>query len=97
MSLSDHAQALRASLEKANLVPGSAEGLIPADFTPKTKLYVAFHDKEVNMGNLLRVTDVKLAPSILFEHEVRAIYDDLFFILRTTFICVAVCYCSYLV
>jgi hypothetical protein len=63
--------ALQASLEKAKLVPGSAETLIPEDFQPTTTLKVDFGGKAVEFGNLLRVSEVKTAPSVSFAAEVK--------------------------
>ncbi|KFA53801.1 hypothetical protein S40293_01732 [Stachybotrys chartarum IBT 40293] len=63
--------ALQASLEKAKLVPGSAETLIPKDFQPTTTLKVDFGGKAVELGNLLRVSEVKTAPSVSFAAEVK--------------------------
>ncbi|KAI9158070.1 OV-16 antigen [Paramyrothecium foliicola] len=69
MALEEHAQALTASLEKAGLVPGHAESLIPKDFKPTVKLGVSFGDRAVELGNLLRVSEVKTVPSITFQPE----------------------------
>ncbi|KAL4804616.1 phosphatidylethanolamine-binding protein [Aspergillus unguis] len=68
MSLQAHAQALSASLAKASLVPGSAP-LIPDNFTPAVELHVAFGEKQVDLGNLFRVSEVKSAPTISFSPE----------------------------
>ncbi|KAI0430367.1 phosphatidylethanolamine-binding protein [Xylaria sp. FL1042] len=69
MSLDDHQAALTASLAKANLVPGSAAGLIPDDFHPTTKLNVRFGDKAVELGTFLRAGECKLAPTLAFATE----------------------------
>ncbi|RYP10708.1 hypothetical protein DL764_000498 [Monosporascus ibericus] len=66
MSLKDYPKALADSLAKANLVPGSAAGLIPADFRPTTKLEVAFGDKAVDLGNFFRAGECKQAPGVSF-------------------------------
>lgn len=73
MSLDDHSRALTESLAKANLVPGSAEGLVPAGFKPTTKLAVSFGGaKAVDLGNFFRASECKLAPSISFAAEAGA-------------------------
>lgn len=69
-SLDSFAQTLARSLAEANLVPGSAEALIPRDFTPTTRLGVSFDGRDVELGNLFRVLEVKLAPFVSFEAEV---------------------------
>lgn len=66
MSLEEHAKALQASLEKANLVPGSASELIPSSFTPSTALKISFGDKSVDLGNFFRAGECKVAPTISF-------------------------------
>lgn len=71
MSLEAHTQSLLSTLEKANLVPGSAASLIPASFKPTTKLDVAFGGRALELGNLFRASECKVAPSIRFEKEVR--------------------------
>lgn len=72
MSLDEYSKALTASLAKANLVPGSAEGLIPADFKPTTKLQVSFGGKAADLGNFFRAGECKQAPSISFAAEADA-------------------------
>ncbi|KAM0522446.1 hypothetical protein ACHAPE_002036 [Trichoderma viride] len=67
--LDSFAQTLARSLAEANLVPGSAEALIPRDFTPTTRLAVSFDGRDVEHGNLFRVREVKLAPFVSFEAE----------------------------
>ncbi|KAI1354605.1 phosphatidylethanolamine-binding protein [Xylaria sp. FL0043] len=69
MSLDDHQAALTASLAKANLVPGSAAGLIPDGFRPTTKLNVSFGDKAVELGTFLRAGECKQAPTLSFAAE----------------------------
>lgn len=69
-SLSTFAQALTSSLAEARLVPGSAEALIPREFIPTTRLGVSFDGWDVELGNLFRVREVKLAPFVSFEAEV---------------------------
>lgn len=70
MALEEHGKALASSLEKAGLVPGSAESLIPKDFKPTIELGVDFGGRGVELGNLFRVSEVKTAPSITFQPEV---------------------------
>ncbi|KAI1500756.1 phosphatidylethanolamine-binding protein [Biscogniauxia marginata] len=72
MSLADHAQALANLLAKARLVPGSATGLIPENFTPTTKLIVTFGNKEVELGNFFCAGECKQAPTIAFAPEPEA-------------------------
>ncbi|KAK9423775.1 putative Phosphatidylethanolamine-binding protein [Seiridium unicorne] len=72
MSLQDHAAALAASLEKAQLVPGSAASLIPAHFTPSTKLTISFGPRAVEVGNFFRAGECKIAPSVSFAPEADA-------------------------
>ncbi|KAI4602842.1 hypothetical protein KJ359_008062 [Pestalotiopsis sp. 9143b] len=69
MSLENHATALRASLEKASLSPGSASELIPSSFTPSTVLKISFDDKLVDLGNFFRAGECKVAPTISFGPE----------------------------
>ncbi|KAM5344548.1 hypothetical protein ACJ41O_013083 [Fusarium nematophilum] len=69
MALEEFASALSSSLAEAKLVPGSAAGLIPEDFKPTIKLEVAFGGRAVNLGNLFRAGECKLAPSINFGQE----------------------------
>lgn len=63
-------EAITSSLSAAGLLPGPAQDLIPRDFDPKTKLGVAFDDKEVELGTFLRASDCKNSPAIRFEAEV---------------------------
>lgn len=67
----NHQTRLLGTLKDANLVPGSASSLIPADFKPSTQLKVSFGEKAVDLGNLFRVSEVKNTPGISFEAEVR--------------------------
>ncbi|UNI17121.1 hypothetical protein JDV02_003497 [Purpureocillium takamizusanense] len=60
---------LAASLLGAGLVPGRASGFIPADFTPGTSLSVAYDGRPVELGNLFRAYECKLAPFISFQPE----------------------------
>ncbi|GJN66080.1 hypothetical protein PLIIFM63780_003549 [Purpureocillium lilacinum] len=60
---------LATSLLRADLVPGCASGLIPSDFKPSTALAVAYDGKQVELGNLFRAYECKLAPFISFEPE----------------------------
>ncbi|ORY55699.1 phosphatidylethanolamine-binding protein [Pseudomassariella vexata] len=69
MSLSDHTQDLITSLAKAKLVPGSAAGLIPENFTPTTQLGVSFAGKAVEVGNFFCAGECKQPPSISFAAE----------------------------
>ncbi|RYP75482.1 hypothetical protein DL771_002367 [Monosporascus sp. 5C6A] len=75
MSLEDYSKALADSLAKANLVPGSATGLIPVDFKPTTKLEVAFGDKAVDLGNFFRAGECKQAPGVSFAFAPEATDD----------------------
>lgn len=68
--LSSFAQALTSSLAEAKLVPGSAEALIPRGFKPTTRLGVSFEGRDVELGSLFRVSEVKQAPFVSFEAEV---------------------------
>lgn len=66
-ALASHADALRASLSKANLLgpSGSAADLIPADFQPTTQLDISFGaDKKVSLGTFVRAGEAKPTPSI---------------------------------
>ncbi|UKZ79778.1 hypothetical protein TrVFT333_007540 [Trichoderma virens FT-333] len=74
--LDDFAQASSSSLAEAKLVPGSAEALIPRDFKPATRLAISFGGREVELGNLFRVNEVKLAPFVSFEAEVGDSLED---------------------
>ncbi|UKZ92894.1 uncharacterized protein TrAFT101_007827 [Trichoderma asperellum] len=67
--LSSFAQVLTSSLAEAKLVPGSAEALIPRGFEPTTRLGVSFEGRDVELGNLFRVSEVKQAPFVSFEAE----------------------------
>ncbi|KAK6949167.1 hypothetical protein Daesc_009241 [Daldinia eschscholtzii] len=69
MSLADHATALKSSLASANLVPGPASALIPADFVPATRLAVSFGDKAVDLGTFFRSRECKQAPRISYSAE----------------------------
>lgn len=69
MSLDDHSKALAESLARANLTPGPAEGIIPEDFKPTTKLQVSFGGKAVDLGNFFRASECKQPPSISFNAE----------------------------
>ncbi|KAK5991783.1 OV-16 antigen [Cladobotryum mycophilum] len=79
--LQDLAQALSSSLAEANLVPGSAADIVPHGFKPTTKLNISFSGREVDLGNLFRVTEVKLAPFISFEPEAGASSDASYLLL----------------
>ncbi|KAH0491124.1 hypothetical protein TgHK011_002567 [Trichoderma gracile] len=74
-------QTLSASLSAANLVPGPAEGLIPRNFKPTTRLSISFDGKDVELGNLFRVNEVKLAPFVSFEAEPNAPEDASYMLL----------------
>lgn len=69
MSLDDHSKALAESLARANLTLGPAEGIIPEDFKPTTKLQVSFGGKAVDLGNFFRASECKQPPSISFNAE----------------------------
>ena len=77
MSLDEHARALAASLAEAGLVPGPAEGVVPASssFTPTTRLGVFFGGgadgdlggKAVELGNFFRAGECGRAPRVVFD------------------------------
>ncbi|KAJ3543167.1 hypothetical protein NM208_g3721 [Fusarium decemcellulare] len=69
MATEDVANALSSSLAKAGLVPGVASTLIPEDFKPTTKLGVSFDAGAVELGNMFRTNNCRLAPSIQFGKE----------------------------
>lgn len=69
MSLESHAEALKASLVKANLSPGSAVSIIPESFKPTTKLGVSFAGKDLDLGNWFRKGEVQGKPDITFQAE----------------------------
>lgn len=73
MALSAYAEALAQSLAKANLVPGSAAGVIPAHFEPNIKLEVSYNDKDVDLGNFFRAGECQTAPTVRFHPEVNVI------------------------
>ncbi|EGR51414.1 uncharacterized protein TRIREDRAFT_104288 [Trichoderma reesei QM6a] len=75
------AEALSASLSSANLVPGPAQALVPPDFKPTTRLSISFDGKDVELGNLFRVSEVKLAPFVSFEAEPNAPEDASYMLL----------------
>ncbi|KAJ2969896.1 hypothetical protein NQ176_g8439 [Zarea fungicola] len=66
---------LTTSLEQAKLVPGSASSLIPAAFAPTASLSVSFGDAAVQLGNMLRVSQVQQKPTIGFQVEGAASND----------------------
>ncbi|KAL9477374.1 hypothetical protein ACSS6W_007215 [Trichoderma asperelloides] len=74
--LSSFAQALTSSLAEAKLVPGSAEALIPRGFKPTTRLGVSFEGRDVELGSLFRVSEVKQAPFVSFEAEAGDLSGD---------------------
>ncbi|RFU76617.1 phosphatidylethanolamine-binding [Trichoderma arundinaceum] len=74
--LDSFAQALSSSLAEAKLVPGSAEALIPRDFKPTTRLDISFGGRNVELGNLFRVRECKLAPFVSFEAEAGNSLED---------------------
>ncbi|KAF2682604.1 PEBP-like protein [Lentithecium fluviatile CBS 122367] len=61
--------AVLSSLATANLLPSP---LIPQAFKSSVQLSVAFNDKLVAAGNLLRASDCKVAPTVTFTAEVNA-------------------------
>ncbi|KAK6842777.1 phosphatidylethanolamine-binding protein [Apiospora arundinis] len=67
-SLQAHADALRASLQTAGLSPGPAASLLPtADWSPSTRLHVAFGGKGVEMGTFFRAGECKeVKPTVRF-------------------------------
>ncbi|ROW15279.1 hypothetical protein VPNG_03005 [Cytospora leucostoma] len=68
-ALQTHGERLPQTLQEANLVPGPAEHLIPADFRPTTQLRVSYNDKDVELGNLFRAYECKVAPALSFQRE----------------------------
>ncbi|ROV87734.1 hypothetical protein VMCG_10576 [Cytospora schulzeri] len=68
-ALQTHGERLPKSLKEANLVPGPADGLISASFKPTTQLHVSYNGKDVDLGNLFRVYECKVAPSLSFQRE----------------------------
>ncbi|CAN8097729.1 unnamed protein product [Discula destructiva] len=64
-----YTEARMQSLAEANLVPGSASGVIPDDFKPKVKLEVTFNGKPVENGNFFRAGECKTAPAVTFQPE----------------------------
>lgn len=60
------------SLKDAELVPGPAatHKVIPQDFQPRTQLDISFAGKAVDLGNLFRATECRVAPSVAFKGEV---------------------------
>lgn len=62
--------ALLESLGKANLVPGAAESLIPSDFKATAELGVTFGPQDINLGNLVRNSQVTKAPQIKISSDV---------------------------
>jgi hypothetical protein len=60
------------SLSSAKLLPSS---VIPNGFTPSVDLSVTFHTKKAENGSLLRVSDVKAAPTIAFSAPVSATFQ----------------------
>jgi len=75
-SLAEYQEALTESLAKANLVPGSAAGLIPAGFRPTTKLHVRFSNKAVENGTFFRASECKEAPRLKFAPEDKTRRND---------------------
>ncbi|KAK7730355.1 hypothetical protein SLS53_009055 [Cytospora paraplurivora] len=68
-ALQTHGERLPKSLQEANLVPGPAEHLIPADFRPTTQLRVSYNEKDVELGNLFPAYECKVAPALSFQRE----------------------------
>lgn len=62
--------ALLESLGKANLVPGAAASLIPSDFKATAELGVTFGPQAINLGNLVRNSQVTKAPQIKISSDV---------------------------
>lgn len=69
-ALQTHGERLPQTLSDAKLVPGPAAELIPEGFRPTTKLEVSYDGKAVDLGNLFRVRETKIQPSISFQREV---------------------------
>lgn len=68
-ALQTHGERLPKSLQEGNLIPGPADGLIPASFKPTTQLHVSYNGKDVELGNLFRVYECKVAPNLSFQRE----------------------------
>ncbi|KAJ3499065.1 hypothetical protein NLG97_g648 [Lecanicillium saksenae] len=68
--------ALTTSLENAKLVPGPAASLIPSAFAPSADLSVSFGDAKVQLGNMLRVSQVQQKPEVGFQLNAGADSDD---------------------
>ncbi|KAF4553052.1 putative phosphatidylethanolamine-binding protein 1 [Elsinoe fawcettii] len=79
-SVSDHATSLIASLEKVNIKPGEVS-LIPKSFQPTTELGITFGDKQVKQGNLVRVSEAKVTPTVSFAPEDGASADQTYTLL----------------
>lgn len=68
-ALQTHGERLSKSLHEAKLVPGPAEGLIPTGFKPTTQLNISYNGKDVELGNLFRVYECRVAPVLSFQRE----------------------------
>ncbi|KUI63105.1 OV-16 antigen [Cytospora mali] len=68
-ALQTHGERLSQSLQEAKLLPGTADGLIPTSFKPTTQLHVSYNGKDVDLGNLFRVYECKVAPDLSFQRE----------------------------
>ncbi|KAG8631053.1 hypothetical protein KVT40_000193 [Elsinoe batatas] len=79
-SIGTHASDLLASLEKVNIKAGEVS-LIPKSFQPTTELGITFGDKQVNQGDLIRVSEAKITPTVSFAAEEGASADQTYTLL----------------
>ncbi|KAK0121676.1 hypothetical protein ONS95_009961 [Cadophora gregata] len=68
MSLETYSQQLVSTLSKVGLAPGSIP-LIPSTFKLSTILGIKFGDRPVTYGEIFRVSECKVAPTISFAPE----------------------------
>ncbi|PSR80160.1 phosphatidylethanolamine-binding protein [Coniella lustricola] len=68
---STYSDRLVTSLKESGLVPGpaSTHKIISHDFQPRTQLEVSFDGKAVDLGNLFRARECRVAPSVAFQGE----------------------------
>lgn len=69
MSLQTYSQQLISTLSKVGLAPGSIP-LIPDTFKLSTILGVKFGERAVTYGEIFRVSECKVAPTVSFAPEV---------------------------
>lgn len=69
MSLDTYSQQLVSTLSKVGLAPGSIP-LIPGTFKLSTILGIKFGERAVTYGEIFRVSECKVAPTISFAPEV---------------------------